>query len=112
MKKQYQKIYGKTGFWEDFQHEERIRGRETQLRHCKATVGTTVSGEYTYLRSYNTIVCIIDNVTGDAVDVLRTEYGYTATSSQHISKFLEDYGHTRLFRTDIDSKGKYYRRIY
>lgn len=57
MKSKYSKIYGTTGIWEDFQHEKRIRARETQLRHCQATVGTTVSGEYTYLRSYNTIVC-------------------------------------------------------
>lgn len=73
MKKQFQKIYGKTGVWEDFQHEERIRV-ERRLRNCQATVGTTVSGEYTYLRSYDTIVCVIDNVTGEAVDVLRTAF--------------------------------------
>lgn len=114
MKNNYQKIYGRTGIWEDFQSDPRNRGRETQLRYCKATVGTTVSGEYTYLRSYNTIVCVIDNVTGEAVDVLRTEYGYTPTSASHIAKFLHDYAHKHkaLFRTDIDSKGKYYRRIY
>lgn len=112
MKPKYQKIYGRTGVWEDFQYEDCVPGRETPFRHCQATVGTTTSGEYTYLRSYNTIVCVIDNVTGEAVDVLRTEYGYTATSASHISKFLHDYVHKALFRTDIDSKGKYYRRIY
>lgn len=113
MKPKYQKIYGRNGIWEDFQHEARNRARDKQLRHCQATVGTTVSGEYTYLRSYNTIVCVIDNVTGEAVDVLRTEYGYTSTSAQHIRKFLQDYAHKALFRTDIDRNGEhYYTRLY
>lgn len=111
MKSKYSKIYGRTGVWEDFLCEPRNLV-ETQFRNCKATVGTTLSGEYTYLRSYDTVVCVIDNVTGDAVDVLRTEYGYTATSASHISKFLHDHAHKTLFRTGIDSIGSYYRRIY
>ena len=96
---------------EDF-NEECIRGKEVKLRYCKATVGITDSGEFTYLRSYDTIVCVIDNVTGEAVDVLRSEYGFTRTSATHISKFLHDYPHKALFITGVDSKGQYYKRIY
>lgn len=112
MKNKFHKIYGRTGVWEDFQHDVRLEGAEKRLRYCNATVGSTIGGEYTYLRSYNTIVCVIDNFTGEAVDVLRTEYGYTSTSAQHISKFLQDYAHKRLFRTGIDRNGEYYTRIY
>lgn len=84
---------------------------EYRLRTCSATVGKVHSGLYsfTYLRSYNTIVAVIDDNTGEAVDVLRTVYGYTATSAQHIAKFLQDYPcWTRLYRTNIDRKGEYY----
>lgn len=108
----YPKHSGNTGVWEDFLKEEKVRGKEKRFRRCQATVGTTESGEYTYLRSYNTIVCVIDNITGEAVDVLRTEYCYTSTSAQHIAKFLHEYKHKVLFRTGIDVNGKFYRRIY
>lgn len=56
MKNNYNKIYGSCGIWEDF-NKECIRGKEVKLRYCKATVGITDSGEFTYLRSYDTIVC-------------------------------------------------------
>ena len=84
---------------------------EQRLRHCSAWVGKVHSGFYsfTYLRSYNTIIAVIDDNTGEAVDILRTVYGYTATSAQHIAKFLQDYPcWTRLYRTDADRKGEYY----
>ena len=107
-----EKIYSRIATWNMFNWEEWDRDKETPFRTCKATVGTTTSGEFTYLRSYNTIVCIIDNVTGIAVDILRAECGYTATSSQHISKFLKDYAHKHLFIVNIDRKGEYYTQIY
>lgn len=61
-----------------------------QLRSCSAEVITT--DNYYYLRSYNTIVAIINRETGELFDVLRFVYGYTSTSAQHISKFSHDYG--------------------
>lgn len=108
----YNKIRMNNGIWADFCQSKHIRGREKQLRTCKASVGVTTDGEFTYLRSYEMIVCVIDNITGEAVDVLRTEYGYTATSAQHIAKFLHDYSHKKLFRTNYDKYGRYYIRIY
>lgn len=64
-----------------------------KLRSCSATVETYVddlTGEVLHvLRSYNTIVAIIDG--SYAYDFLRLVYGYTATSAQHIAKFFSDY---------------------
>lgn len=108
----YQKIRGTTLIWADFNESPRVRGKEKQLRHCKATYGYTEDHEFIYLRSYNTIVCVIDTITGEALDILRTEYGYTPTSAQHIAKFLKDFPHVSLFRTNIDKDGKYYIRVY
>ena len=60
-----------------------------RLRSCTAMV-LSVPG-YRLLRSYFTIVAVIDNSEGICYDVLRFVYGYTATSAQHISKFAHDY---------------------
>lgn len=60
-----------------------------RLRHCSAHVITY--DRYYVLISYRTAVAFIDRETGNAYDVLRYVYGYTATSAQHISKFLHDY---------------------
>ena len=62
----------------------------TRLRSCKAWVYETES--FYLLESYRTIVAVIDKSTNDLYDALRTVYGYTATSAQHISKFRTDYG--------------------
>lgn len=62
---------------------------EKPFKSCKATVGRL--GKYIYLRSYDTIVAFIDTETFKAYDILRTEYGYTATSAQHIAKFFKYY---------------------
>ena len=99
-------------FVEDFKLSyEAYHSPETRLRTCSATVGYT--DDFIYLRSYDTIVCIIDTDSLEAFDILRTEYGYTATSAQHISKFLHDYSiyFNKVFRTDYDRYGKYYQRI-
>lgn len=61
-----------------------------QLRTCTATVYETNS--YYVLRSYATIIAIIDKETDTLYDFLRKVYGYTNTSGQHISKFSKDYG--------------------
>ena len=108
----YNKIRKNNGIWVDFCQSNRIREREKRLRRCKASVGVTTDGRFTYLRSYGTIVCVIDNITGEAVDTLRTEFGYYGTSAQHIAKFLHDYPHKKLFRTNYDKYGRYYIRIY
>ena len=44
------------------------------------------------LKSYRTIVAVIDTEDDICYDFLRKVYGYTATSAQHISKFQLDYG--------------------
>ena len=62
-----------------------------KLRSCKAEVWAT--DDYYVLRSYSTIVAIIDS-DGRLFDFLRYVYGYTATSAQHISKFAHDYNAT------------------
>ena len=61
-----------------------------RLRSCSADVLETPS--FFILRSYNTVVAVIDKSTGSTWDVLRMVYGYTATSAQHIAKFSHDYG--------------------
>lgn len=61
-----------------------------RLRNCNAYVYTI--GGYEFLRSYNTIVAMIDP-SGTLYDFLRYVYGYTATSAQQISKFADDYYH-------------------
>lgn len=60
-----------------------------RLRSCSAEVWA--SDSYYILRSYSTIIAVIDN-DGVLYDFLRMVYGYTATSAQHISKFMQDYG--------------------
>lgn len=61
-----------------------------QLRSCSAEVAKV--GNWYILRSYRTIVAIIDIQTDTLIDFLRYVYGYTSTSAQHISKFSKDYG--------------------
>ena len=66
-----------------------------RLRSCSAEVLETPS--YFILRSYNTVVAVIDKQTGTTWDVLRMVYGYTATSAQHITKFTADYGNGKRY---------------
>lgn len=66
------------------------KAKPTQLRRCSADVYET---ENMYvLRSYSTIIAVIDKTTDTLYDFLRYVYGYTATSAQHIAKFKHDYG--------------------
>lgn len=62
---------------------------ETRLLSCRATYGR--AGVFIYLRSYDTIVAFIDLRTKTLYDILRSEYGYTATSAQHIAKFKREF---------------------
>ena len=67
-----------------------------RLRSCSAEVLETPS--FFILRSYNTVVAVIDKLTGNTWDVLRMVYGYTATSAQHITKFSNDYGNGKRYK--------------
>lgn len=61
-----------------------------RLRTCSAYAMET--DNYHILQSYNTIVAVINKRKNLCFDVLRTEYGYTATSAKHIAKFKQDVG--------------------
>lgn len=52
-------------------------------------------GHFAILISYNTEVACIDFSTGICYDYLRKVYGYTATSAQHISKFMKKFEATQ-----------------
>lgn len=66
------------------------RAKIKRLRTCNAFV---IETENAYLlKSYNTLIAALSKHTLELYDVLRREYGYTATSAQHIAKFARDYG--------------------
>lgn len=60
-----------------------------RLRSCQAHV--TNIGNISVLRSYDTIIAVIDHDNDTLYDFLRYVYGYTSTSAQHIAKFNHDY---------------------
>lgn len=60
------------------------------FRKCTASVAETK--HFYILRSYHTIVAVIDKRTGALYDFLRLVYGFTSTSAQHIAKFSKEYG--------------------
>lgn len=70
--------------------KETILHHGTRLRTCKAYVYETPS--FYALRSYNTVVAIIEKSSDICYDFLRYVYVYTNASAQHISKFDKDYG--------------------
>lgn len=65
------------------------------LNHCKASYAFT-KRHYAVLKSYNTIVAVIDGYTGYCYDFSRFVYGYTATTTQHICKFAKHFDADRL----------------
>lgn len=75
-------------------YNEEVKGtflhHGTRLRTCQAYVYELPS--FYVLRSYNTVVAIIEKKTDTCYDFLRGVYGYTNTSAQHINKFDKDYG--------------------
>lgn len=71
-----------------------LKAKPTQLRRCSADVYET--DNLYVLRSYSTIVAVIDKTTDTLYDFLRYVYGYTATSAQHIAKFKHDYGASKF----------------
>lgn len=76
-------------FWKIMWYGRKV-GR---LRTCNADVFDYEN--YYILRSYSTIVAVIDKNTGNCYDFLRLVYGYTNTSAQHIRKFMQDFGGIR-----------------
>ena len=66
-----------------------------RLRSCRAQVLETPG--FFILKSYNTVVAVIDKYTASTWDVLRMAYGYTATSAQHVAKFAADYGNGKRY---------------
>lgn len=59
------------------------------LRSCCAKVYET--DNFFILVSYFTPVAALSKFDNHVYDMLRYEYGYTATSAQHIAKFAHDY---------------------
>ena len=63
-------------------------GYTDRLYTCNASYFYTPN--YIVLRSYRTIVAVIDT-NGVCYDFLRKVYGYTATTAQHITKFARKF---------------------
>lgn len=61
-----------------------------RLRTCSAYVCKL--NQFYILKSYRTIVAVIDTRDDTCYDFLRKVYGYTSTTAQHIAKFQHDYG--------------------
>lgn len=97
MRKQEQEIinhYAENAFKEAAEYLVIARNNDgildsKRLRTCSARVFDTK--EYYFLKSYQTIVAFIKKDSGEIFDILRYNFGYTSTSSQHISKFIHDY---------------------
>lgn len=80
----------------DMEHYRRIisvasyavtHAKGKKLYSCNATIHEC--DKYFVLKSYNTPIALFTLGTENGVlyDFLRTEYGYTATSSKHVCKF-------------------------
>lgn len=65
------------------------------LKYCKASYAI-IGDDYAVLKSYATIVAVIDARNWCCYDFSRFVYGYTATTSQHICKFAKHFGTDRL----------------
>lgn len=64
-----------------------VKGK--RLNSCQATIHARRN--FIALKSYSTPIALFIQGTHNAVlyDFLRTEYGYTATSAMHVSKFIK-----------------------
>ena len=72
--------------------QDYARTHKVPLKRLRTSSAHVLETEnYYLLRSYNTIVAVIDKSTSTCYDALRHVYGYTKTSAQHISKFVHDY---------------------
>lgn len=75
---------------EKFNQSGGISGKGKRLRYSSAYVFE--NDKYYVLRSYRTIIAIIDKSTDTLYDFLRLVWGYSASSAKHVSKFSSDYG--------------------
>lgn len=74
---------------------EKASGTWHRLNSCKAWYKVCYNGDI-ILRSYNTIVAAIPSTNPKTCfDFSRVVYGYTATTSQHISKFARKFAATK-----------------
>ena len=64
---------------------------------CKCTANVCDTSSYFLLRSYNTIVAVIEKSSGNCYEILLVAHGYTATIAQHIAKFSNDYGNGKRY---------------
>ena len=67
-----------------------VQDKPVRLNRCHAYVRETE--KYYVLISYKTLVAFIDKETRICYDILRYNYDYTNTSTQHIAKFRKSYG--------------------
>ena len=78
------------------------------------TADTTETDEYIILRSYGTIIATIDKATGTYYDFLEYVYGFTATSSKHLSRFTSKYRSyvRKIYRYKNISCDDYFKAYY
>lgn len=79
----------------DYIPYSRTVARQTLNRLNTCQAWTYEASYFAILISYNTEVACIDMRTGICYDYLRKAYGYTATSAQHISKFMKKFEATQ-----------------
>lgn len=105
------KLYVMTDLWGAISKSKDIG--QVRLNKCQAYVCKPSADEdFVYLESYGTIVAVYDRYEDALYDVLRTEYGFTKTSAQHISKFEKLVEPAKLYRTYYKDDKMMYRRIY
>lgn len=72
-----------------------------RLYNCTAEYAETE--HYIFLRSYNTIIAVYSKIDRNVYDYLRYVYGYTATSCQHVHKFVRKCSEFRIGYPDLFS---------
>ena len=77
------------GFYANIKNRNLDSFEVKKLRSCSAKV--YVSDDYFVLKSYETVIAVIDRKTNICYDFLRLAYHFTMTSAQHVSKFIHDY---------------------
>ncbi|MBO7734658.1 MAG: hypothetical protein J6S67_19010 [Methanobrevibacter sp.] len=103
MKRQEQIKYNEKvlDFRNDFYNKNKTidRDKENRLYNCNATYGT--AGDYIYLRSYETIVAVINIYYNTCYNFVEYEFinkpynspwKTTRTTSQQVSKFCKKFG--------------------
>lgn len=83
-------------------NEYQNRTKEKQLNHCNAWISQiNINGErYTVLRSYRTLVALYSHIN----DVVYAFDYYSATTSKHVSKFVNLMRATKKINLYADSR--------